>query len=107
MITFFDGDRPVWQDHKDYPWNEYKHLDRDKFEKLLTMMIDAYPDDPLTEWLKRGFAINEGDSTICFQSLSGRRMMQWDIDHWDEEDAESYRLFYEETEELDWDDDDW
>ena len=49
MITFFDGDRPVWQDHKDYPWNEYKHLDRDKFEKLLTMMIDAYPDDPLTE----------------------------------------------------------
>ena len=34
-------------------------------------------------------------------------MMQWDIDHWDEEDAESYKLFYEETEELDWDDDDW
>jgi len=74
-MTMFieDGNKPVWQDHQDYPWNEYKHLQRDKFEQLVTMMIDAYPDDPLTEWLKRGFAMNEGDSTISFSSLEGYR----------------------------------
>ena len=106
-MTMFieDGNKPVWQNHQHYPWNEYKHLQRDKFEELLNLMMEAHPEHDLTEWLKRGFAINEGDSTICFQSLSGRRMMQWDIDHWDEEDAESYALFYEETEELDWDED--
>ena len=31
------------------------YLERDKFEELVTMMIDAYPDHELTEWLKRGF----------------------------------------------------
>ena len=107
MTTFYEGDQPLWQDHKDYAWNEYKHLERDKFEELLDMMIAAYPDHELTEWMKRGFCMNEGDSTISFSSLGGLHMMQWDINHWDEEDAESYKLFYEETEELDWDDDDW
>ena len=38
-------------------------------KKLVTMMMDAYPDHDLTEWLKRGFAMNEGDSTISFSSL--------------------------------------
>ena len=71
MTMFYDGHKPVWKEHQHYPWDEYKHLDRDKFEKLVTMMIDAYPDDPLTEWLKRGFAMNEGDSTISFSSLEG------------------------------------
>ena len=51
MTMFFDGEKPVWQDHQHYPWNEYKHLDRDKFEELLQCMIDAYPDHELTEWL--------------------------------------------------------
>ena len=52
MTMFFDGEKPVWQDHQHYPWNEYKHLDRDKFEELLQCMIDAYPDHELTEWLQ-------------------------------------------------------
>ena len=60
MTMFYDGHKPVWQEHQHYPWNEYKHLDRDKFEQLVTMMIDAYPEHDLTEWLKRGFAMNEG-----------------------------------------------
>ena len=58
MTMFYDGHKPVWQEHQHYPWNEYKHLDRDKFEQLVTMMIDAYPEHDLTEWLKRGFAMN-------------------------------------------------
>ena len=69
MTTFYEGDQPLWQDHKDYAWNEYKHLERDKFEELLDMMIAAYPDHELTEWMKRGFCMNEGDSTISFSCL--------------------------------------
>ena len=106
MTTFYEGDRPLWQDHKDYPWNEYKHLERDKFEELLNMMLAAYPDHELTEWMKRGFCMNEGDSTISFSSLAGRRMMQWDIDHFDEEDAESFDMMWGDgEEEIDWGDD--
>ena len=56
-----------------------------------------------TEWLKRGFAMNEGDSTISFSSLTGHRVLQWHINHFDLEDAESYKLMYGEEEELDWD----
>ena len=101
-----DG-KGVWQRNIGHPWHQYKLLQRDKFEELLDLMMESHPDHELTEWMKRGFCMNEGDSTISFSSLSGRHMMQWDIDHWDEEDAESYKLFYEETEELEWDDDDW
>ena len=68
MTMFFDGEKPVWQDHQHYPWNEYKHLDREKFEELVQCMVDAYPDHELTEWLQRGFCMNEGDSTISFSS---------------------------------------
>ena len=46
-------------------------LERDKFEELLDLMMDAYPEHELTEWLKRGFCMNEGDSTIAFKSLEG------------------------------------
>ena len=35
MTMFYDGHKPVWQEHQHYPWNEYKHLDRDKFEELV------------------------------------------------------------------------
>ena len=87
MTMFYDGHKPVWQEHQDYPWNEYKHLDREKFEELVTMMINAYPDHDITEWLKRGFAMNEGDSTISFSSLEGYKMLQWGINHFDLEDA--------------------
>ena len=45
-MTMFieDGQHPQWQFHKDYPWNEYKHLKRDKFEELVDLMIEAHPD---------------------------------------------------------------
>ena len=56
MMFIEDGRTPVWQDHLDHPPLEYKHLERDRFEELLDLMIAAYPDHPLTEWLKRGFA---------------------------------------------------
>ena len=42
MTMFYDGHKPVWQEHQHYPWNEYKHLDRDKFEELVTMMTVSY-----------------------------------------------------------------
>ena len=103
MMWIEDGRTPVWQDHLDHPPLEYKHLKRDKFEELLNLMVDAYPEHELTEWLKRGFAMNEGDSTISFSSLTGHRVLQWHINHFDLEDAESYKLMYGEEEELDWD----
>ena len=68
-------------------------------------MIEAHPEHELTEWLKRGYAMNEGDSTISFSSLQGYRMLQWGINHFDEEDAESYEIMFGEEEEFDWDDD--
>ena len=95
----------IWQRNIGHPWNEYKLLQRDKFEELLNLMVDAYPEHELTEWLKRGFAMNEGDSTITFSSLQGYRVLQWHINHFDEEDAESYELMFGEEEEIDWDDD--
>ena len=58
MMWIEDGRTPVWQDHLDHPPLEYKHLKRDKFEELLNLMVDAYPEHELTEWLKRGFAMN-------------------------------------------------
>ena len=53
-------------------------------------MVDAYPDHDLTEWLQRGFCMNEGDSTISFSSLEGYKMLQWGINHFDEEDNENF-----------------
>ena len=107
-MTMFieDGNKPVWQDHQHYPWNEYKHLQRDKFEELLNLMMEAHPEHDLTEWLKRGFAMNEGDSTISFSSLEGYKMLQWGINHFDEEDKENYDLWYGEgNDDIDWDED--
>ena len=69
------------------------------------MMIDAYPDDTLTEWLKRGFAMNEGDSTISFSSLEGYKMLQGGINHFDLEDEESYNMMWEDEEEQTFEDD--
>ena len=43
MTMFYDGHKPVWQNHQLYPWNEYKHLNRDKLEELLNLMIEAHP----------------------------------------------------------------
>ena len=47
-----DG-KGVWQKNIGLPWNEYKLLQRDKFEELVTLMIEAHPEHEITEWLKR------------------------------------------------------
>ena len=47
--------------------------------------------------------MNEGDSTISFSSLEGYRMLQWDINHFDLEDEESYNMMWGDEEEIDWD----
>ena len=102
-----ENGKGIWQRNIGHPWNEYKLLQRDKFEELLDLMLESHPDHELTEWMKRGFCMNEGDSTISFSSLEGYRMLQWGINHFDREDADSYDLFYGEEEETDLDDDDW
>ena len=79
MRELEDG-KGVWQRNIGHPWNEYKLLQRDKFEELVQCMIDAYPDHELTEWLKRGFCMNEGDSTIAFKSLLGLRTLNHHLD---------------------------
>ena len=106
-MTLFieDGVNPCWKEHKNYPPLEYKHLERDKFEELLDLMLEAYPEHELTRWLMRGFCINDGDSTIAFGSLEGRKVLQWDIDHFDEEDEECFEQWFGDAEELEWDDD--
>ena len=107
MMELEDG-KGVWQRNLDLPWNEYKLLQRDKFEELVTMMIDAYPDHELTDWLKRGFCMNEGDSTIAFKSLLGTKTLNHHLNIWDDEDKDDYNAFWNDVDDgIDWDDDDW
>ena len=106
MMFIEDGRTPVWQDHLDHPPLEYKHLERDRFEELLDLMIAAYPEHELTEWLKRGFCMNECDSTIAFKSLEGTRVLNHHLDIWDDEDADCYENYWNDTDDsIDWDDD--
>ena len=106
MMFIEDGMYPQWQKHLDHPPLEYKHLERDKFEELLDLMIDAYPEHELTEWLKRGFCMNECDSTIAFKSLEGTRTLNHHLAIWDEEDADCYDSYWNEVDDsIDWDDD--
>ena len=101
-----ENGKGVWQRNVGHPWNEYKLLQRDKFEELVQCMIDAYPDHELTEWLKRGFCMNEGDSTIAFKSLLGLRTLNHHLDIWDREDDNDYDKWWNgEEEEIDWDED--
>ena len=105
MMDLEDG-KGVWQRNLDLPWNEYKLLQRDKFEELVTMMIDAYPDHELTDWLKRGFCMNEGDSTIAFKSLLGTKTLNHHLNIWDDEDQIDYDSYWNGVEEeLEFDDD--
>ncbi len=106
MTAFLeDFIHPVWQNHLDYPPLEYKHLERDKFEELLDLMMEAYPEHELTKWMQRGFCMNDGDATISFSSLEGRKVIQWHINHFDEEDNEFFdQWFGESDDDIDWDD---
>ena len=51
--------------------------------------------------------MNNGDSTISVGSLSGRKTLNWQFNHFDDEDNEDYQRWYGEGEEIEWDDDDW
>ena len=104
MIELEDG-KGVWKKYDHLPWNEYLHLKRDKFEELVTLMIEAHPDHEITEWLKRGFCMNDGDSTISVGSLSGRNTLNWQYSHFDDEDADDYNRWFGDGEELEFDDD--
>ena len=101
-----ENGKGVWQRNVGHPWNEYKLLQRDKFEELVQCMIDAYPDHELTEWLKRGFCMNEGDSTIAFKSLLGLRTLNHHLDIWDDEDQIDYDAYWNGVDDdIDWDED--
>jgi len=103
VIELDEYGQPVWQRFKGLPWNEYKHLERDKFEELLDLMIESHPDHEITEWLKRGFCMNDGDSCISMGSLDGRKVMQWNFATFDTEDAECYAEWFGEEEEAEFD----
>ena len=105
MRELEDG-KGVWQRNVGHPWNEYKLLQRDKFEELVQCMIDAYPDHELTDWLKRGFCMNEGDSTIAFKSLLGIQTLNHHLDIWDDEDQIDYDAYWNGVDDdIDWDED--
>ena len=101
-----ENGKGVWQRNVGHPWNEYKLLQRDKFEELVQCMIDAYPDHELTEWLKRGFCMNERDSTIAFKSLLGIQTLNHHLDIWDDEDQIDYDAYWNGVDDdIDWDED--
>jgi hypothetical protein len=105
MMELEDG-KGVWQRNLNLPWNQYKLLQRDKFEELVTMMMDAYPDHEITEWLKRGYCMNEGDSTIAFKSLLGSQTLNHHLDIWDDEDQIDYDAYWNGVDDdIDWDED--
>ena len=57
-----------------------KHLDREQFQELLHVLECYEPDHPLTEWVRRAFCVNDGDSTIHVCSLAGLGILQWTHD---------------------------
>ena len=36
-MMFLEDGKGVWKRYEDLPWKEYLHLERDKFEELLTI----------------------------------------------------------------------
>tara|TARA_B100000003_G_scaffold201857_1_gene210408 strand:+ start:324 stop:638 length:315 start_codon:yes stop_codon:yes gene_type:complete len=94
-----------WQDHVGKPWNHFKHLERDKYEELLGILLEHEPDHPLTEWFMRGYCMNDGDSCICLSSLSGHKVLNHNYRYFDEEDEEFYQQWFgeEDDDEPEWD----
>ena len=41
MLELRDGNTPCWEENVGLPWTEYKHLQREQFEELVDMMIEA------------------------------------------------------------------
>jgi len=83
----------------------HKHLDREQFQELLHILEYYEPDHPITEWVRRGFCVNDGDSTIHLCSLAGLGILQWTHDQFDDEDDEFYEQWYGNAEdsETEWD----
>ena len=83
---------------------EHKHLNREQFQELLHILECYEPDHPLTMWVRRAHCVNEGDSTLHVCSLAGLRVLQWTHDKFDDEDAESYNMWYNSDDDTeDWD----
>ena len=62
------------------------------------------PDHPLTMWVRRAHCVNDGDSTLHVSSLAGLSILQWTHDKFDDEDAESYNMWYNSDDDTeDWD----
>ncbi len=76
-----------------------KHLSRDQFEWLLDMLMEKYPDHEVTEWFKRAWCTNDGDSVIKTGSYLGMCIMQYHLDEFDEEDDEFYEQYFGEDDE--------
>lgn len=79
-----------------------KHLNRDQFEELVSIVEEAAPDSEVCEWLHRAFCMNGGDSTISVSSYSGHCVLNWHLSEFDEEDEEFYQEWYGDGSE-DWD----
>jgi len=105
MLEYEDGWTPDWQRLKGLHWSKYKYLERDKFEELIDLMMEAHPDHPLTEWLCRGFCLNDGDATIHVGSLDGHKTLQWHLNTFDQEDDEFYEEWFgdDDEEDVEWD----
>ena len=106
-MMFLEDGKGVWKRYENLPWKDYLHLERDKFEELLNLMIESHPDHELTDWLKRGYCMNDGDSTVAFKSLSGTNTLNHHLNLWDDEDNRDFDSWYGEGEEVEGDDDDW
>ena len=104
-MMFLEDGKGVWKRYENLPWNEYLHLERDKFEELLNLMMESHPDHELTDWLKRGYCMNDGDATISVGSLSGRKTLNWQFNHFDDEDNEDYNRWFGDGEEMEFDED--
>lgn len=79
-----------------------KHLDREQFQELLDIVEHYDPDHPLADWLRHGFCMNDGDSTLSVSSLAGHTILQWHLDEFDEEDEANYESWFGDGEE-EWD----
>jgi hypothetical protein len=79
-----------------------KHLNREQFQELVSIVEEAAPDSEVCYWLKRAFCMNDGDSTLHACSLLGHQILQWHTSEFDEEDDMMYEQWYGDGEE-DWD----
>lgn len=83
-----------------------KHLNREQFEELVSIVEEAAPDSEICNWLKHAFCLNDGDSTLHACSLAGHTILQWHLSEFDEEDEMMFQQWYGEGDDWDFSDDD-